>query len=486
MGRKKFICEQERKVIGMIENQHGGKVSVKAKLGYGIGQMGDSIGFNVFYFFFLFFLTDIIGISPKIAGTVSLIAVVWDAVTDPIIGHMSDNMRSKYGRRRPFMLGAAVPYAIVMFLLFSNVNFSPAAKNMYYIIVSMLFWTFYTAYVIPYFALGAELTQDFEERTSVRVWASYFMYAAVMIASSAPPMIVAMTENYGGSAMGGWRNVGIIFAIITFFVIIVCWATTKGGEVIQNEPEETGKKENLFKAYIEIFKLKPVKYLAASVLLWSLVSSMQSGGAVYLMTNNLRYAPEQQSVFFICLSIFAMLWLPIINRLSDKFDKKKVYTYSMAFSGIALIFFGFTGFPFFWVLLVEVALYCFGNSTYWTIYYSMMYDISELDEFINDKRREGAITAVMAFCQKLGAAVAMWLTGQLLDWGGYGISGFEDKAEKVVLHLNTTIPGIIGILAAVCVIAYPLTKEKFASINKALEAKRAGKSYSTEEFNSIL
>lgn len=463
------------------------KVSTVTKLGYGIGQMGDSIGFNVFYFFFLFFLTDVIGISPGIAGTISLIAVFWDAVTDPIIGHMSDNHRSKYGRRRPFMIGAAVPYAIVMFLLFSNVNMSDSAKNTYYIIVSMLFWTFYTAYVIPYFALGAELTQDFEERTSVRVWASYFMYGAVMIASSTPPMIVALTERFGGSTMSGWRNVGIIFAIITFTVIVICWATTKGGEVINSKNiDSVGKKENLFKAYIEIFRLKPVKSLALSVLLWSGVSSLQSGGAVYLMTHNLKYSPGKQSTFFICLSIFAMLWLPVINKLADKFDKKKVYTYSMAFSGITLIIFGFTGFPFFGLLLLEVALYCFGNSTYWTIYYSMMYDISELDEFVNDKRREGAITAVMAFCQKLGAAIAMWGTGQLLVLGNYGVAGQEAQAEKIVLAMNTTIPGIIGILAAVCVIAYPLTKDKFEAISKSLKAKKEGKPYSTDEFQNIL
>lgn len=472
----------------MAENQQSGKVSVKAKLGYGIGQMGDSIGFNVFYFFFLFFLTDVIGISPGIAGTVSLIAVVWDAVTDPIIGDMSDNLRSKYGRRRPFMLGAALPYAIVMFLLFSNVNLSPGAKNAYYIIVSMLYWTFYTAYVIPYFALGAEITQDFEQRTSVRVWASYFMYAAVMIASSAPPMIVAMTESRGGDTISGWRNVGIIFAVITLAVILICWATTKGGEVIKGEDavEEPKEKESIFKTYFEIFKLKPVKSLAISVLLWSLVSSMQSGGAVYLMTNNLKYSAEKQSIFFVCLSIFAMLWLPVINKLADKFDKKKVYSYSMAFSGIALIIFGFIGFPVFALLLIEVALYCFGNSTYWTIYYSMMYDISELDEFINDKRREGAITAIMAFCQKLGAAFAMWFTGQLLAMGGYGIPEFTEKAEKVVLHMNTTIPGVIGILAAVCVIAYPLTKDKFEAISNALSAKKAGKPYSTDGFSNLL
>lgn len=462
------------------------KLSAKTKLGYGIGQMGDSIGFNVFYFFFLFFLTDVIGLSPAIAGSISLIAVVWDAITDPIIGHASDNLRSKHGRRRPFMIVAAVPYAIAMFLLFSDVNLPTNLKNMYFIIISMLYWTAYTAFVIPFFALGAEITQDFNERTGLRVWASYFMYFAVMIASSAPPMIVDMTIKAGGDTISGWRNVGIIFAIITLVVIFICWKATKGREIIV-PVDENQKKESLFKAYKEIFSLKSVKPLALSVLLWSWVSSMQSGGLVYLMTSNLQYGAERQSGVFVFLSISAMVWLPLINKLSNKFDKKKVYMYSLLVSSINLLAFYFIGFPAFFLLLLEIAIYSFGNSSYWTLYYAMMYDISELDEFVNGDRREGAITAVMAFCQKLGAAVAMWLTGQILAWGQYGVEGADIAvANKAVLLSNTAIPGVVGLFCVAAIVAYPLTKDKFMALSAALAAKRAGEAYTTEGFEDLL
>jgi len=163
----------------MSSEMGGRKVGLRMKLGYAIGQMSDSVGFNVFYFFFLYFLTDFAGVAPAIAGVISLIAVFWDAVTDPIIGHMSDHLRSRYGRRRPFMIGALVPYTLSMVLLFANVDLPGGLKVVYYIAVAMLYWTAYTCYVIPYFALGAELTGDFNERTSLRVWASVTMYAAV-------------------------------------------------------------------------------------------------------------------------------------------------------------------------------------------------------------------------------------------------------------------------------------------------------------------
>lgn len=461
------------------------KLSVKTKLGYGIGQMGDSIGFNVFYFFFLFFLTDVIGISPTIAGAISLIAVMWDAITDPIIGHCTDNMRSKRGRRRPFMLAAAVPYALIMFLLFNDVNFSETAKNGYFIIVSMLFWTAYTAYVIPYFALGAEITQDFEERTTLRVWASYFMYAAVLIASSTPPMIISMTEQAGGTTVDGWRNVGTAFGILILLVILICWNSTKGKELSMDDIPKSEFKD-IFKSYGKIFKMKCVKPLALSVLLWSCTSSLSSGGIVYLINNTLSYDAGIQSMVLASLSIFAMVWLPVINKLAAKFDKKKVYMNGMIISAATLLVFYFIGFSSLYMLLAMILIYCFGNSAYWTLYYSMMYDITELGEFQTGERIEGGITALMSFCQKLGAAFAMWLTGQVLAWGQYGVEGAVEATNKAIMLINTALPGIVGIAAGLVVIMYPLTKTKFIAISNALEAKKAGKEYSTEGFSDLL
>ena len=174
-----------------------GKLGFKKKFGYAIGQMVDSTGYNVYYFFFLFFLTDFAGIPAGIAGTISLIAIMWDAVTDPIVGNISDNLKSPYGRRRPLMIGATIPYAICTFLLFNNVDFGTNAKFAYFVVLAILFWSCYKTYVIPFFALGAELTDDFKERTSLRAWASVFLQIAVMIASAAPPMILEMAGKAG-------------------------------------------------------------------------------------------------------------------------------------------------------------------------------------------------------------------------------------------------------------------------------------------------
>ena len=98
------------------------KVSLWHYIGYGAGGFGESLAYNVFYFYFIYFLTNIAGIEPLIAGIISLVAVFWDGITDPIIGYVSDNLRSKYGRRRPLMILFCIPLGISIMLLFTNIN----------------------------------------------------------------------------------------------------------------------------------------------------------------------------------------------------------------------------------------------------------------------------------------------------------------------------------------------------------------------------
>jgi len=471
------------------------KLPARIKAGYAAGQATDSIGFNVFYFFFLYFLTDFAGVPPGIAGTISLIAIGWDAITDPIVGYISDNLKSKYGRRRPMMLTALIPYCVCMFLLFNNIDFANAnAKFVYFAFIAILFWTSYKIFVIPYFALGAELTDDFNERTSLRVWASVVMYAAVMLASAAPPMILELTAQAGGNADAGWNNVGIIFAVLIAATLLICWRATRGGELVTKDEHIVEKTRDekpaasFFPNIASIFKLKPSKFLVGSVLCWAVVCSMVSGGLIYLMESNLKYSPDQISICYVIMALAAIFWLPFINKGAEKFDKRSVYFATMLISGICLVAFNFIGFPMIGILILFLFLFNLGNSCFWTLYYSMMYDISELDEFVTGKRREGTIAALMSFAQKLGAAIALWLTGQILEAGGYdGMQSAQSaSAESAILSINTWVPGVIGIIAAVFAFGYPLSRKIFNALMPALEAKREGKEYSTEGFEKVL
>ena len=198
-------------ISGNNGNQVSSKLPLRTKLLYGTGQLTDSISANIFVFFFVFFLTDIAGVKPATAGLVSLIAVVWDAVTDPIIGYYSDNMNSKYGRRRPLILIASVPIGIAIWLLFTAVNFTESAKTVYYIAIAMFYYTAYTCYFVPYMALGAEITEDYNERTSVRFYCLAFQLVGVLVASSGTMILVEKFATITGSIQIAWSITAGIF-----------------------------------------------------------------------------------------------------------------------------------------------------------------------------------------------------------------------------------------------------------------------------------
>lgn len=469
------------------------KLSFKTKIGYAIGQMVDSTGYNVYYFFFLFFLTDFAGVPAGIAGTISLIAIMWDAVTDPIVGNISDNLKSPYGRRRPMMIGATIPYAICTFLLFNNVDFGTNAKFAYFVVLAILFWSCYKTYVIPFFALGAELTDDFNERTTLRSWASIFLQLAVMLASAAPPLILEMAGKAGLQGARGWNAVGIIFGLIIILASFICWTCTRGGEIVNRTEEkkinvEAQEKTNLFKSFVSILKLKPALLLACSVFLWNVTTVFLSSGAVYALVNLLNASAGKQSTAFVVQCVMGIVWLPLINLCANKIDKKFTYWAGMGLTAVIMFLFTFIGFGSFPVWLVYVSIFAFGNSVFWTVYYSMMYDISELDEFKSGKRREGIISALMSFFQKLGAALATWVMGMLLSFGGYdGTAAVQSESALNMIHnIVTVLPAVFGMAAALFALAYPITGKRFNALMSALKAKREGKEYTTDGFEKLL
>lgn len=469
---------------------NNGKLKFGTKLGYSFGQMTDSIGYNFYYFFFLFFLTDFAGLNPALVGSVSLVAIIWDAVSDPIIGSISDNLRTPRGRRRPLMIGSIVPYMVILILLFSTINAGDNGKFAYYVILAVFYWTSYTSFVIPYYALGGELTDDFDERTNLRSFGTVFIQISVMIVSTTPPLIVDAATKAGFDGATGWKIVAIIFAVIVGVTGVISWATTKGGELVDKEPEkiQNSEKQNLFKSFIEVLKLKPVIILALTVILWNMACCFISSGTMYALTSILGASAGKQSLAFFVQAIMGIVWIPVVTVISNKLDKKFAYWTTMGFTGAIMLAFTWIGFGSFPIWLVYVTIFAFGNTAFWTLYYSLMYDIFELDEFKSGLRREGIITALMSFFQKLGGALTTQIMGIVLAWGKYdGAAAVQpDSAIDAIQWIVSLLPGICGVLAAILAFVYPITRGRYNSLVAALELKRAGKEYTTEGFEKLL
>lgn len=463
-----------------------GKLPIKDRIFFGIGELPDGIPYNLYYIYFLYFLTDIAGINPAAAGTISMIVIIWDAVTDPIVGYLSDNSKSKFGRRRPFMLAGSIPMYFIIMLLFAPFTFDGRAGFIYYLLVAILFWTAYKIYTIPYFALGAELTQDYNERNNLVVFSSGFLAVAAWIASAGPMIVIDRVTAAGGEEKTAWFYAAVAFGAAGLLGAILCWRFTRGKELGKNDSE--GKPAQFFSNFIELFRLKAFRMVFFSVLFFCINFSITTATFVYLMSNNLNLDEGVQALYWTLFSIFSIVTLPLIALIANRLGKKYAFI-ALNIIGVAgCILFWLIGINSFTQLLIFAAMFNIGNVCFWSIGYSIMYDCSEVDEFVNGERREGAITGFNSFSQKLGSALGMWISGLLLNFVGYDGGAAEQTEETLngILQLNTLIPGILITISVIFISMYPINAQRHEALRRALELKRNGEDYSTEGFEELL
>lgn len=468
------------------------KLSFGLKCGYAVGQVGVSVPYNLISVFLLFFFTDIAGISPAFAGTIFMIAVLWAAIADPFIGIYSDNLRTKYGRRRPILLAVGLPYAAITGLLFTTFDFgSDAAKNIYYVVFAILFFTAMTFTEVPFYSLGAEITTDFHERTKIRSISSFFIYLAVLIAVNLPNFVVSKVTGGGGSPGSGWSLAAFACGIIAFAALIACWNATRGKELIVGAADKSASKvsgANIFKQFIDVLRVKPVKYIVLANLLYLFGFSTETGVLIYVLNYVAHVDPLQQSMVMSVLPIATILWLPIINLISVKVGKKKGYIIFVGLIVAALaLFFCINTYNVVSLCILNATI-ALGNGTFWTLCFSMAYDTTEVDEWVNSTRREGVLVAYMSFAQKVGTALALWATGFILEAVGYSANA-ESQTESAVtglIGLYTWIPAVLILLSVVCVLRFPLTQKKHEAILTALEQRKKGLPYDTKDFEDLI
>ena len=472
------------------------KLPGKTKLGYAIGQIGTSVPYNLVIFYLLFFFTDVAGIEPGFAGTIFLIAVLWAAIADPTIGIISDNLRTRFGRRRPILLIMSVFYMLVTFLLFTVFDFSSDfARNAYFVIMAILWFTGMTCTEVPLYSLGAEITKDFDERTSIRALSSLFVYVSVLIAVNLPNLITSIAASQGATLQTGWSITGLACGIIASIAILIAWKSTKGRELIVGKSEdlvkekpETQRDGNLFTMVRDTFKVKPVKFIVLANMFYLFGFSCLFGVKVYILTYITQATALQQSLILSVLPICTMLWIPVINLMGKKLGKRNAYILNVSILMATLVVFMLIGNYSIAAICIFDIFFSLGNGTFWTMCFAMAYDTAEVDEFINNKRREGLLTSYMSFAQKVGTALSLWITGQVLAFVGY-VGTAEVQTERAIsglLALFTWFPLILFAISVLCVVGYPITKKKHEAVRRAIEQRKNGEEPDTSAFKDLL
>ena len=437
--------------------------------------------------FYAIYLTDVVGIEPRLASLGALIGIIWDAVNDPIIGVLSDRVKSKLGRRRPFLLYFAIPFGISFVMLWSAPNWDSQIGLLTYVTLSfMISDTLVTLVGVPYLALTPDLTQDYDERTSLTSFRTVFQLLSAMVVVVAAPMIVDAVIQNGGTQQQGFMAAGAVFGAIGALPLLLI------GIFVREKYSSEDQEEIPFRETIRIaWQNVPFRYAVGIYMFnWSAVDMVAitfpffllywvAQGDLLAKITIFGVDLALESAFFGTMMLSCVLFVPLWMWLSERFNKIQAYIGGMtAWILVELLIFtiqpGETNY-----LLLIASLAGIGVSAAYILPDSILPDVIEWDELRTGRRQEGIYYGIRTLIRKLTGALVIFVTLQILGWSGYqappeGAILFQQPDTAVfMIRLMDSFIGA-GILLGTIILAwsYPLTREKYQKIQKLLAVRR--------------
>ena len=456
---------------------------------YGSGDWGIASISMMRSIFYAIYLTDVVGIEPRLASLGALVGIVWDAVNDPIIGMLSDRVKSKLGRRRPFLLWFAFPFGLSFVMLWSAPNWdSQVALLIYVTLAFMISDTLTTLVAVPYYSLTPELTQNYDERTSLSSFRSVFQLLSAMVVVVSAPMIVDAVISGGGTQQQGFLTAGAVFGAIGSLPLFLI-----GLFIRERFAEDTQEQEEL--SFRETLKLAwqnvPFRYAVGIYMFnWSAVDMVSitfpffllywvAQGDLLAKINILGVDLALESAFFGVLMLVCVLFVPFWLWLSKRQNKIRAYILGMAAWVVVqvLIFTIQPGETSYMLFLAGLA--GIGVSAAYILPDSILPDVIEWDELRTGRRQEGIYYGIRTLIRKLTGALIIFITLQILGWSGYqappeNVTVYQQPESA--LFMIRLMDSFIGaaILAGTIILAwsYPLTREKYQKIQKLLAIRR--------------
>lgn len=438
--------------------------------------------------FFMFFLLTAFGMDPFLAGLLGGLPRIFDAITDPIMGFISDNTKSKYGRRRPYIFIGAILSGIFFALLWQlDENNSQNYNFWYFLIMSMVFLIGNTMFATPLVGLGYEMTSDYNERTRLMAFSQTMGQIAWMIV----PwfwVIIADPQIFESQAVGVRQLsviVGAICLVLGIFPALFC----KGidSEKMENRVEITFKTmftnlNALFKSIKQAFTNKQFLRLCGATFLvfngFQMVASFSVFIIVFYLFNGSYEGAGTWPAWFSTMTavITAFVVIPIISWISNHFGKRKAFIISTIISiiGYILKWWGFNPEnP--WLMFIPIPFIAFGLGGLFTLMLSMTADVCDLDELENGMpRKEGTFGAIYWWMVKLGQALALVLGGLVLKLVGFDQNATVQAADTLTnLRIaDIAIPAFTAALAIWVMYGYNITEERAKNIQKQLVERR--------------
>lgn len=456
------------------------EVSIGRKVAYGFGSVAFGVKSNGFDYFFLIFYSQVMGVSAYLVSLALMIALVVDALSDPLIGYLSDNTRSRWGRRHPFMYAAAIPASVAYYFVWNPpAGLEGDALFPYIVTIAVLVRTLITVYEIPSSSLVAEMSDDYDERTSMLSYRYFFGWTGGTLMGAFATIFILVptaTISNGMFNVEGHGQVGAIASAVIFLAIMISALGTHK-MIPELKPPPPARQMSIGLIYREVFEtLASRSFLALflAALFGAVASGVSTTLSFYFSTFFWGFSTEQIGLMSLSVVISAVMAFFISPVISKKLGKKRgaitigLMAFTVAPAPIFLRLLGLmpeNGDPALFplvlsIIVVDVALII----AYQTLSSSMIADLVEEAEIKTQRRNEGVFFASVTFVRKVTQGIGAAVAGVLLTISQFPVGATPDQVSETVLNTFgwLYVPTIFGLwmIMIACLSLYSVDRKK--------------------------
>ena len=465
--------------------------SLKEKIGYGFGDMSSSMFWKIFSAYLPIFYATVFHLSLEVTGVLMLVTRIWDAVSDPMMGIISDRTSTRWGKYRPYLLWMSIPFAVAGVLLFTKPEFGEPGNTIWAFFTYILMMTVYTGINVPYGSMLGVMTEDSDEKTVFSSFRMFFAYAGSFIVLAMWEPLCNFFANMLGTLKEGetltrdpqaWQYAMIVIGVTCFTLFVLTFLMTR--ENVKTVEKTTSVKDDLG----SLFHNGPWWILLGGVLFFNFFNAIRYAAIPFFFTT-LIAADAHLSIFSIDFLFYAGIFLAVgevanmagvamATPITFKLGKKSTFLYSLVGLIVLCIAFYFvptSGTGAYWTLLMLQILISILTGIISPLVWSMYADISDYAELKFKTASTGLIFSSSSMAQKFGGAfggaAVMWL---LAAFGFNTEEGAVQTEEAIhgIQLLMSWIPAGIAVLSAIFIIIYPLTTKRMKEIGEQLKEFR--------------
>jgi len=455
------------------------KLPFWTKIIYGTGDLGFSMNNSIISSLFPIFMMDVIGLSPALAAIILFVGRSWDYINDPIVGHLSDRTRTRWGRRRPFLLFGAIPFGLSFILLWLSPNFSQTGLIIYYSVAYIIYEAMATVVYMPYYALTPELTEDYDERTKLTSFRMLFNILGSLTAYVFPMMVIGTMVPDNTKKVMVMALIAAAIAATPLFLVF--FGTKEKKEYMQE------KQPKLIPSLKAAFKNRPFIFGAGIYLLtWMTIVVLETNLLIYI--KYIVQRQEQSSLLMASIFVTAIFALPIWNWAAKHWNKRLAYIIGVSFWAVVMIALIFvTPQTPFWLIIVLCMMAGIGVSAAQVLPWAIIPDAIEWDEWMTFERHEGMFYSLITLLGKIGNSIAGPASLLVLQATGYqaGAAVQPDSALLGIRLVIGPIPAILLIGGIVFALFYPLSREQHHKIVEELRIRRQARKQAKSDEQSI-